>query len=123
MKKNVTFWCRNCIQFQRTKVQRHNVTNLQRYPPPSQNFADINLDSAGPLPNSNNYSYILIIVNKFSRWPVAIPLPDCKTPTILNAVLHNWLSLYSLSKKLTIDKGSQFLSYEWKEAMRKFRRA
>ena len=123
MKKNVTFWCRNCIQFQRTKVQRHNVTNLQCYPPPSQNFADINLDSAGPLPNSNNYSYILIIVDRFSRWPVAIPLPDCKTPTILNAFLHNWLSLYSLSKKFTTDKDSQFLSYEWKEAMRKFRRA
>ena len=117
MKKNVTFWCRNCIQCQKTKVHRHNVTNLQRYPPPSQKFADINLDLSGPLPDSNGYSYILVIVDRFSRWPVAIPLPDCKTHTILNAFMHNWLSLYGAPKKLTTDKGSQFLSSEWKDAI------
>ena len=38
LKKNVTFWCRNYIQCQKTKVNCHNVTQLQRYPPPSQKF-------------------------------------------------------------------------------------
>ena len=60
----------------KTKVHRHNVTNLQRYPPPSQKFADINLDLTGPLPPSNDYFYILVIVDRFSRWLVAISLPD-----------------------------------------------
>ena len=32
---------------------------LQRHRPPSQTFADINLNLAGPLPDSNGYSYIL----------------------------------------------------------------
>ena len=117
MKKNVTFWCHNCIQCQKTKVHHHNVTNLQCYPPPSQKFADVNLDLAGPLPDSNGYSYILVIVDRFSRWPVAISLPDCKTHTILNAFMHNWLSLYGAPKKLTTDKGSQFLLSEWKDAI------
>ena len=108
MKKNVTFWCRNCIQCQKSKVHRHNVTNLQRYPSPSQKFADINLDLVGPLPDSNGYSYILVIVDRFSRWPVAIPLPDCKTHTILNAFMHNWLSLYGVPKKLLQIKARNF---------------
>ena len=69
------------------------------------------------MPDSNGYSYILVIVDRFSRWPVAIPLPDCKTHTILNAFMHNWLSLYGAPKKLTTDKGSQFLSSERKDAM------
>ena len=99
------------------KVHRHNVTNLQRYPPPSQKFADINLDLAGPLKDSNGYSYILVIFDRFSRWAVAIPLPDCKTHTILNAFMHNWFSLYGVPNKLTPHKGSQFLSFEWKDAM------
>ena len=100
MKKNVTFWCRNCIQCQKTKVYRHNVINLQRYPLPSQKFADINLDLADPVPDSNGYSYILVIVDKFFRWPVAIPLLNCTTHTILNAFMHNWLSLYGVPKKI-----------------------
>ena len=89
MKKNVRFWCRNCIQSQKTKAHCHNVINLQYHPPPSQWFAGINLDLAGPLPNSKGYSYILIIVDEFSRWLVAIPLPDCKTHTILNVFKNN----------------------------------
>ena len=52
-----------------------------------------------------------------SRRPVAILLPDCKTHTILNAFMHNWLSLHGVPKKLTTDKGSQFLSSEWKDEM------
>ena len=87
-----------------------NVTNLQK-------FADINLDLACLFPDSNGYSYILVIVDRFSRCPVAIPLPNCKTHMILNAFMHNWFSLYSVTKKLTKDKGLQFLSSEWKDAM------
>ena len=79
LKKDIGFWCRNCIDCQKTKLGRHNCTQLQRYPPPSQKFCDVNLDLAGPLPESNNCTYILVIVDRFSCWPVAIPLPDSKT--------------------------------------------
>ena len=48
---------------------------------------------------------------------MAIPLPDSKTQTILDAFMHNWLSLYGVSTQLTTDRGSQFLSKEWKNAM------
>ena len=55
LKKNVALWCRNCIDCQKTKVRRHNITNLQRYPPPSQKFVHINVDLAGPLPTSTSW--------------------------------------------------------------------
>ena len=84
---------------------------------PSQKFCDVNLDLAGPLPESNNCTYVLVIVDRFSRWPEAIPLPDSKTQTILDAFMHNWLSLYGVPTQLTTDCGSQFLSKDWKDAM------
>ena len=61
-KKNVVLRCRNCIDCQNTKVRRHNITNLQRYPPLSQKFVHINVDLAGPLPSSNGCTCILVIV-------------------------------------------------------------
>ena len=101
----------------KTKVNRHNVTQLQRHPPPSQKLYDINLDLANPLPESNNCTYILVIADRFSRWPVAIPLPDTKTQTILNGFVHNWLSHYGVPEQIATDRGSQFLPRDWKDAM------
>ena len=51
LKKDIAFWCRNCIDCQKTKVRRHNCTQLQRYPTPSQNFCDVNLDLVVPFQN------------------------------------------------------------------------
>ena len=114
MKRDVSFWCQNCVQCQRAKVTRHSYAPLQRYPPPSQKFRQLNVDIAGPLPNSNGYTYILVLVDRFSQWPVAVPMKDSRTQTIINALMHNWISLYGVPKTITSDRGSQFLSQEWK---------
>ena len=118
MKRDVSFWCRKCVQCQRAKVTRHNYAPLQRYPPPSQKFRQLNVDIAGPLPNSNGYTYILVLVDRFSRWPVAVPMKDSRTQTIINALMHNWISLYEVPETITSDRGSQFLSQEWKDLLK-----
>ena len=51
-----------------------------------------------------------MIVDRFSRWPVAVPLSDSRTQTILNAFIHSWLSHYGVPEKLTTDHGLQFFS-------------
>ena len=58
------------------------------------------------------------MADRFSRWPVAIPLPDSRTQTILNSSKHSWLSHYGVPEKLTTDRSSQFLSQKWKVAMK-----
>ena len=118
IKRDVSFWCRNCVQCQRAKVTRHNYAPLERYPPPSQKFRQLNVDIAGPLPNSNGYTYILVLFDRFSRWPVAVPMKDSRTQTIINALMHNWISRYGVPETITSDRGSQFLSQEWKDLLK-----
>ena len=37
---------------------------------------------------SYDCTHILVMVDRFSQWPVTVPLPDLRTQTILNA--HHW---------------------------------
>ena len=100
------------------KVTIHNYAPLQRYFPPSQKFRQLNVDIVCPLPNSNGYTYILVLVDRFSRWPVAVPIKDSCTETIINALMHDWISLYGIPETITSDRGSQFLSQEWKDLLK-----
>ena len=54
---------------------------------PSQKFRLLNVDIAGSLPNSNGYTYILVLVDRLSRWPVAVPMKGSRTQTIIYAFI------------------------------------
>ena len=85
---------------------------------PSQKFRQLNVDIAGLLPNSNGYTYILVLVDRLSRWPVAVQMKDSRTQTIINALMHNWISLYEVPETTTSDRGSQFLSQGRKDVLK-----
>ena len=45
-------------------------------------------------------------------------MKDSRTQTIINALMHNWISLYGVPETITSDRGSQFLSQEWKDLLK-----
>ena len=47
---DVRKWARSCLQYQRTKVQRHTVTSPSTFARPDVPFDDIHIDLVGTLP-------------------------------------------------------------------------
>ncbi|BHF78866.1 hypothetical protein SprV_0602198300 [Sparganum proliferum] len=90
MHKDLKAWTRACLGCQRNKVQRHNKSPIGTFPTPDARFSHIHLDIVGPLPLSNGCSYLLTCVDRFTRWPEAIPLPDVAAPTVVKAFLSRW---------------------------------
>ncbi|KAJ8031654.1 hypothetical protein HOLleu_24913 [Holothuria leucospilota] len=90
--KDVRAWTQSCIQCQRAKVHRHTVTPV------------------GPLPPSNGCTYLLTCVDRFTRWPEAIPMPDITTETVVKAFISGWIAMFGVPSTVTTDRGSQFES-------------
>lgn len=113
LKRDVRKWCKECLACQSSKVHRHVRTPLTARPPPDRRFASIHLDLVGPLPVSEGQSYLLTIVDRFSRWPEAIPLPNSTAETCARALIRGWIARFGVPADITTDRGPQFTSSLW----------
>ena len=116
--KDVRQWTRSCLQCQRSKVQRHTHTPAGSFTPPDARFTLVHNDIVGPLPTSNGYTHLLTAVNRFTRWPEAIPLMDTSTKTVAHTFLLGWVARFRVPTTITSDRGSQFESDLWLRSMR-----
>lgn len=115
MKKSITEWVRCCEPCQRSKVQRHTKTPLGTFSLPDARFQQIHIDIVVPLPSSDGYSYLLTMIDRFSRWPEAIPIPDMQAKTICRAIFHTWITRFGCPSIITTDQGSQMRSSLYRE--------
>ncbi|KMQ85927.1 pol polyprotein [Lasius niger] len=90
MAKDIKEWARTCLACQQSKIHRHNHTSLTKIPVPDSRFEHIHIDIVGPLPPSKEYKYLLTMINRFTRWPEAVPLQDCTANTVAEAFFTHW---------------------------------
>ena len=95
------------------KIQRHIRAPLQSFNVSHRHFDHINIDTVGPLPPSQGYTYLLTMVDRFTRWPEAIPLKHTDTETCARALVSHWIAHFGMPMDITSDRGSQFTSKLW----------
>ncbi|CAH8465108.1 unnamed protein product [Dicrocoelium dendriticum] len=106
--RDVRQWARTCLSCQQSKVHRHTKSPLGSFPLPDARFHHIHVDLVGPLPPSNGCAYLLTCIDRFTRWPDAIPMPDCSSDTVARAFLERWVSHFGCPAVVTTDRGSHF---------------
>jgi hypothetical protein len=54
-------------------------------------FERVHMDLIGHMANSHGYTYVLVIIDAFSRWIEAIPLTNKRAETVTWALLTTWI--------------------------------
>ena len=102
-------WARECIACQQAKVTRHVTPPIGAFEIPTRRFEHINMDIV-TLPFSNGFRYLLTAVDRFTRWPIAIPMSDITAESVVDAFSHGWVQHFGIPSTITTDRGSQFSS-------------
>lgn len=115
MNAEIAKFTRLCIPCQRSKVTRNNQSPFASFQLATERFDHVNIDIVGPLPVARDFRYILTCIDRFSRWPVAIPIQDITAETIARNFMSGWVAQYGVPKRITSDLGRQFESSLFKE--------
>lgn len=109
IRKDVLQWSRDCIACQRAKVHRHNKLQPDHITVPDTRFNHLHIDIIF-LPMVQGYQYCLTMIDRFSRWPVAVPIKDMTADTVATTLFNHWIAHYGSPVTITSDQGSQFES-------------
>ena len=114
MRTDVSKWARECLSCQQAKVTRHITPPIGDFAIPNKRFEHLNLDLV-TLPRSNGFKYLLTAVDRFTRWPIAIPLVDISAQSVCEAFTYGWIAHYGVPATITTDRGSQFSSASFQQ--------
>lgn len=116
--KDIRIWSRSCIPCQKAKVYRHIRSPLGSFTCPDARFQHVHIDIVGPLPPSDGYTHLLTCVDRYSRWPEAIPVQNTSAETVAKAFIFHWVARFGAPQTLTSDRGRQFDSHLFTEMTR-----
>ena len=103
---DVVTYLKNCQHCQTTKAERH-VPQLPtgRIPDPSEPWEVVSMDFAGPLRDCDGFKHILLIVDHFTQYCVAIPTQNTAAPTVLRTLVNEVICRFGMPAHVLSDRG------------------
>lgn len=99
--------CLVCISNKRVPRAPHqHITSWEK---PDAPFQTVHTDALGPLPASNGYKFVLVVVDAFTKYCLLYPIFR-QDAVELKRVMANAVSLFGVPKLIVADRGRMFES-------------
>src|SRR5271155_3894027 len=97
--------CSGCKKRKTPRPMRQGITEAVFATIPNQTVA---IDIVGPLmETSAGNQWILTMIDVFTRWPVAVPIPNRKAKVITRAIHDHWVCVEGVPLKIVSDQGRE----------------
>jgi hypothetical protein len=120
MKRDFDEFCRSCSECQRVKdltTKPFGIAQILEIP--VQPWDSISMDFVGPLPSSNGYKHIMVIMDRFSAAIILVPLKDTfSARDVADVFLVHVYARYGLPKSIVSDRDARFTSHFWQASHR-----
>ena len=101
--------CKSCLEQKLVRARTREPMLITDTP--AEPFDKVSLDTVGKLPTTpNGNRHILTMQDKFSKFCIAVPIPDLKTTTVAHAVETHLFSQYGSPRFILTDRGGSFIS-------------
>lgn len=75
---------------------------------PNKPFTHLQIDFVGPLPKSEGYEYLLVCIDRFSRWVEGFPCRKATADAVAKALYTHILPRWGFPLQVDSDKGTHF---------------
>lgn len=110
MYRDITEHIESCIACQKAKRSFHAWKAPLTPMPITDTFHRWHMDILELTTTSENYKYVLLVVDSFSRWCEAIPLKSQEASVVAEALFAEVICRYGAPLILVSDRGQNFLS-------------
>ena len=112
MYQDVQDYVLSCDVCQRVKVDRRQPRVPMTNMPITDTFDSWHIDFLGPLPRTEegSYAFILLVVDRYSRWSEAFPMRDQDAKSVAKVLFNEIFARYGAPRVLVSDRGTQFMS-------------
>ncbi|GFT31063.1 retrovirus-related Pol polyprotein from transposon 412 [Trichonephila clavipes] len=109
VRRDVEKCCRICDPCDARKCPRKRTRGRLQLYNVKASFEIIAFDILGPLPrSSDDNNNILVVMDCFTKWPEAYPIPDQEASTVTEVLVQHCISRYGVSLQLHSDQGRNF---------------
>ncbi|CAF1164741.1 unnamed protein product [Rotaria magnacalcarata] len=110
MKITIRNYIQSCLKCQKFNIPRNKLPGLLHpIESPIGPFPLIGIDYSGPFPiTPQGNKYVLAITDYFTKWVIAIPLPEQTAKITAETLYEYYITIYGVPSRILSDQGTHF---------------
>ncbi|XP_049829083.1 protein NYNRIN-like [Schistocerca gregaria] len=106
MDRDCRQWTTACL----CREARISWSCVGEFPDVSSCCAHVHPDVVGPMAPSNGHGYLMTMIDRYTRWPEAVPMDNILVEMLAAAFTSKWLARFGCPLRITTNGGRQFES-------------